>query len=185
MLQGSGRVEVPLARRRKPGYGSAMKVAILSDIHDNLGKLRAALERAREAEALLCCGDLCSPFVAKELGQGFRGPIHVVFGNNDGDRFRIASNAAKFPQLQFHGEYAELELGGRIFSVNHFENIGRALARGGVFDVVCFGHNHKFEITPLGRTLVINPGEIHGGLTGHSTFVVYETETGKAERIEV
>lgn len=162
-----------------------MKVAIISDIHDNLPKLRAALARAQEAEVLICCGDLCSPFVAKELGLGFQKPVHVVFGNNDGDRWRIGMNGAKYPHLQFHGEYVELELGGKSFSVNHFDPIGRAIAKGGAYDVVCFGHNHKFEVTPQGRTLIINPGEIYGGLTSHSTFVIYDTETGKAERVEV
>lgn len=162
-----------------------MIVAILSDIHDNLPVLRKALERCRDAEVLICCGDLCSPFVAKELGQGFARPIHIVFGNNDGDPFRLAMNAAKFPHLHFHGEYVELELGGKTFAVNHFDNIGRAIARGGQYDVVCFGHNHRFEITQAGRTLVINPGEVFGGLTGQSTFVLLDTTTGKAERIDL
>ncbi len=162
-----------------------MNVAILSDIHDNIPKLQAALRRCQEAETLICCGDLCSPFIAKELGQGFSKPIHVVFGNNDGDRFRIAANGAKFPHLNFHGEYVELELGGKTFSVNHFDNIGRAIAKGGGYDVVCFGHNHRFEITPQGQTLMINPGEIYGGLTGNSTFVNYDTATGTATRIDL
>ncbi len=162
-----------------------MKIAILSDIHDNLPKLRAALARCQEAAVLICCGDLCSPFVAKELGLGFQGPVHIVFGNNDGDRFRLPANAARFPNLQFHGEEAELTLGGKTFFVNHFDGIGRAVAKSGAFDVVCFGHNHKCEVTPMGCTLVINPGEIYGLLQGHSTFVLYDTETGVAEKVEV
>ncbi|MDB6108744.1 MAG: phosphodiesterase, family [Pedosphaera sp.] len=162
-----------------------MKIAIISDVHDNLPMLRMALQRCQEAEGLICCGDLCSPFVVKELGHGFARAVHVVFGNNDGDTFRIASAAAKFPQVQVHGEYVELDLGGRKFSVNHFDNIGRAIAKGEKHDVVCFGHNHQFEITAVGRTLIINPGEIYGGLTGHSTFAIYDTDTGKAERIEL
>jgi uncharacterized protein len=164
-----------------------MKIAILSDIHDQIPKLHAALAlvRDRGAEVVICCGDLCSPFIAKELGQGFSGPIHIVFGNNDGDRFRIASNAARFPNLQFHGEYVELELAGRRFSVNHFDQVGRAIARGQQHDVVCFGHNHRFEIASHGRTLLVNPGEIYGGLTGQSTFAVYDTANGTADRVAV
>ena len=162
-----------------------MKVAILSDIHDNLLKLRAALQHCQEAESLICCGDLCSPFVAKELGLGFARPIHIVFGNNDGDRFRIAANSVQFPQLRFHGEYAELEIDGRTFCVNHFDKIGRAIAIGDKFDVVCFGHTHQFEITFVGRSLIVNPGEIYGGLTGNSSFAMYDTANGRAERIDL
>jgi putative phosphoesterase len=164
-----------------------MKIAILSDIHDNLPALRQALKQVGElgAEVLICCGDLCSPFVAKELGLGFTGPIHVVFGNNDGDRWRIGLNATKYPQLTFHGEFVELELSGRTLAVQHFDNIGRALAKGAAFDVVCFGHNHQFEISRVGEALVINPGEIYGGLTGASTFVMYDTTAHAAERVDV
>jgi uncharacterized protein len=162
-----------------------MKIAILSDIHDNLPKLRAALARCQEADLLLCCGDLCSPFVAQELAQGFPGPIHVVFGNNDGDRFRLAAHASQFGHLRFHGEQAELKLDGKTFFVTHFDYIGRAVAKGGGFDVVCFGHNHRLEITELSRTLVINPGEIYGLLHGRSTFVLYDTQSGTATSVEV
>lgn len=162
-----------------------MKVAILSDIHDQIPNLKKALAKAADTDALICCGDLNSPFIAKHLGEGYQRPIHVVFGNNDGDRFRIALNAAAFPQLTLHGEFAELEFDGRTFAVNHFDNIGRALAKGEAFDVVCFGHNHQFEITPQGRTLVINPGEIYGALTGEAGFVIYDTQTHTAERVHV
>lgn len=160
-----------------------MKIAILSDIHDQMTHLTRALEQTDGADALICCGDLCSPFVVPALGNGFAGPVHVVFGNNDGDRFRMAAQAANFPNLTLHGEYCELEFGGVTFSVNHFDGIGRALARGGVFDVVCFGHNHQYEVTPAGKTLVVNPGEIHGGLSGTASFVLFDTESRAAKKI--
>lgn len=162
-----------------------MRIAIMSDIHDNLAALRKTLNYCRTADAIVCCGDLCSPFVAKELGLGFTNPIHVVFGNNDGDQFRIAANAASFSQLQFHGEYVELDLGGQMFCVNHFDEIGRAIAVGERFDVVCCGHTHRFDIAVVGGTLVINPGEVYGGLTGSSTFAIYDTASGKVERVEI
>jgi len=66
-----------------------MKLCILSDIHDELAQLSKALEVAESCDAMLCCGDLCSPFVVHHLGKGFKKPMHVVFGNNDGDLFRM------------------------------------------------------------------------------------------------
>lgn len=162
-----------------------MKIGILSDIHDNIPQLRKALAALSDCEALICCGDLCSPFIVKELGGGFAGPIHVVFGNNDGDLFRITSNAAAWSQITLHGELAELELSGRRIAVNHFDNIGRFLAKSGRFDLVCYGHNHQFEIRTDGACLVVNPGEVFGGLTGRSTCVRYDTGAGTAECVEL
>jgi putative phosphoesterase len=162
-----------------------MRVAIISDIHDNIPLLNKALAVLDGVDVVLCLGDLCSPFIVKELGLGFDGPIHVVFGNNDGDRFRIAENARAYSHIEIHGEYLELELDGRRFSINHFDNIGRAAAEGGGFDVVCYGHSHQFGIEKSGDTLIINPGEIFGLLTGKSTFVIYDTKSGDAERVDV
>ncbi len=40
-----------------------MRIVILSDIHDNVWKLAAALDAVRNnTDAMLRCGDLCSPF---------------------------------------------------------------------------------------------------------------------------
>jgi len=162
-----------------------MQVAIISDIHDNTPKLRAALSNLEHADVLVCCGDLCSPFIIEELASGFGGPTHIVFGNNDGDRYRISQEAKKYPQIQIHGEFVEMELGGRRFAINHFDDLGRAMAGAADHDVVCFGHSHQFEITRQGETLVINPGEIYGLRTGQSTFVMYDTEVDKATRVDV
>jgi hypothetical protein len=162
-----------------------MKIAILSDIHDRLTQLEKALEIMKDADALLCCGDLCSPFIIKALGEGFSKPIHVVFGNNDGDLFRITQNSQAFSHIQLHGELAELELDGVRFGMQHFDNIARLLADSGKFDVMCFGHNHQFEISMSRSCQLINPGEIYGGLSGHSTAVIYDTSNRIAERIDI
>jgi hypothetical protein len=163
-----------------------VKVAILSDIHDNIWKLSDVLKEIGErgAEAMICCGDLCAPFVIPQLAEGFAGEIHIVFGNNDGDTFRIAQQALRYEHVRLHGEFAELTLGGRRFAVTHFPEIGRALAKSGQYDVVCYGHDHQFHISHEGQTLLVNPGEVMGRF-GASTFVLYDTEAHRAERLDV
>jgi putative phosphoesterase len=162
-----------------------MRIAIISDIHDNIPKLRDALRKLEGVDELICLGDLCSPFMVKELASGFRGPVRLVFGNNDGDRYRIASEARKYPHLTIYGEYAGLEIDGRRFSINHFDDIGRAIVAAKGHDVVCFGHSHRFAIERVEGSLVINPGEIYGLLTGRATFAIYDTRTDEAERVDV
>lgn len=164
-----------------------MRLAILSDIHDNLDALRRGLERVVDggAEVVLCCGDLCSPFVVPVLGDGFSGPVHVVFGNNDGDRFRISARASAFDHLTIHGEFADLTIDGVRVAMQHFDDIGAALAGNPSYDLVCFGHSHRSSIERVGRTWSINPGEIFGGLTGSSTLVMFDTATDRPERIDL
>jgi putative phosphoesterase len=169
-----------------------MKIAILSDIHDNVWKLDAALSAIGAADAMLCCGDLCSPFVIHQLGRGFAGPIHIVFGNNDADLYRISANARHYQHIRLHGEIFRGEFEGRRFAMNHYDTIARTLAASGEFDVVCYGHNHIFDIARTGRALAINPGAIMGAAFAPdgsrrdvpSTFVIYDTATGEAARFE-
>lgn len=165
-----------------------MLIAVLSDIHDHLPNLRAALARiavqtddgGRPVAALLCCGDLNSPFVVGELAQGFAGPITAVFGNNDGDRFRITANAAGTPNLSIAGETAGLELEGRRIFVHHFNDVGAIVAGAGQHDLVCYGHNHEYLLRRGANDAVeLNPGAIMGWRPGHGdvppTFALYDT----------
>lgn len=46
-----------------------MRIAVLSDIHDNVWNLAAALDAGAETDALICCGDLCSPFIVHQPWQ--------------------------------------------------------------------------------------------------------------------
>jgi uncharacterized protein len=166
-----------------------MKIAILSDIHDNVWKLDAALAAVRGADAMVCCGDLCSPFIVHQIARGFAGPVHIVFGNNDGDQFRITNNARRYGHIQVHGELFRGEFEGKRMAANHYDAIGRSLAASGEFDVVCYGHNHVYSVERIGRALAINPGAIMGSAFDAearrtdvgSTFVVYDTATGEAQ----
>jgi uncharacterized protein len=168
-----------------------MKIAILSDIHDHVWNLKRALPLMQDADAILCCGDLCSPFIVRLLGEGFqRGPVHIIFGNNDGDAFRIDLVADRFDHIYLHGELFQADVDGKRFAASHYDNIAAQLARSGQFDVVCYGHNHHFHVEQQGQTLMINPGTLMGydptsGEDIAATFVVYDTSTGEAERREI
>jgi uncharacterized protein len=158
-----------------------MLIGIVSDIHDHLPNLVTAIRflNERRADALICCGDLCSPFVVDEMKR-FSGPAHIVFGNNDADLFRITRKSDQ--RVQVHGEFLEIELGSRKIAVTHFDNIARPIARSGLYDLVCFGHNHRISLARSGETSAVNPGPIMGVAFTASgwepvppTFATYDT----------
>lgn len=162
-----------------------MRIALISDIHDHRSKLKKALEGISDADLLICLGDLCSPFIIKDLGEGFSGPIHIVFGNNDGDLFRITQTAKSFSHITLHGEIAELILDGKRIAITHFDTVARMLATSDSFDLICFGHNHTYEVREVGKTLLVNPGEIMGEISGTSSYAVYSTATNSVERFNL
>jgi len=161
-----------------------MRIAILSDIHDNIWKLSSILARVQGADALVFCGDFCAPFTLTQLAQGFNGPVHVVWGNNDGDQWLLTRNATAAGNVTLHGELAEIELGGRKIAANHYPHIARQLAESGSYDIVFYGHDHTARQEQLGNTLLVNPGEVMGRF-GKSTFATYDAGTGQAETVEV
>ena len=46
-------------------------------------------------------------------------------------------------------------------------------------------HNHRFEATQHGKTLLVNPGEIWGHFTGLSSVAILDTSNRKVEKIEL
>lgn len=157
-----------------------MRIAVLSDIHDNIWNLEKALDRLEGVEVLLCCGDLCAPFSLKQLQDSFSGPVHTVLGNNDGDPLLLAQIASQREGVYLHQPLVELELDGRKIAVAHYPQIGQALASSRQYDAVFSGHTHRPQTQQLGGALWANPGEVMGRF-GEPSFGIYNTETGRFE----
>jgi hypothetical protein len=152
----------------------AVQVAVLSDSHDNVWKLDEALTHLRSAEAVIHCGDLCSPFMIRRLGEGLPGvPVHIVWGNNEGDTYLISVVASSYPSIHLHGALAKLELGGVKVAVNHYPELARGLAATQAYGLVCYGHDHTAHSEWVGDCLLLNPGELMG-LNGRSSLAWVE-----------
>jgi predicted phosphodiesterase len=80
--------------------------------------------------------------------------------------------------VALHGEFAELEMGGRVIAVTHYPAIAAGLAASDRYDLVCCGHTHRVAEERVGDTLLINSGEVMGRF-GRSTYVLYDTVTGE------
>jgi len=162
----------------------AMKVAVLSDIHDNIWNLKKVLKRVKKekCEAILFCGDYCAPSIVKLIIE-LKLPTYAVFGNVDGAHYEITKLAENLPYFhQFKG-MAEIELGGKKIALCHYPKLAQGLTTTGKYDAVFYGHTHKAEQKKIGRTLIANPGEIMG-MKGKCTFGVYDTKTNEFKRIE-
>lgn len=161
-----------------------MKIGVLADSHDHLGYLRRAVEvlEARGATALVHAGDFVAPFTIPLLGAPGL-PVHGVFGNNDGERVGLK---ARFAEIggELHERPHEVVLGGHRVLVLH-EPFGlEGLAAAGAWSLVVYGHTHQVDVRP-GPTLILNPGEVCGWLTGRPTAAVVDLATGQAEILDL
>jgi putative phosphoesterase len=164
-----------------------MLIGVLSDIHDNLDNLRKALKifKDRGVQALIFCGDFCSPIPSRVMAGEFQGDVHCVFGNGDGDRFAMLNAAnTRYPNLKLHGEYAELEFEGVKVAVTHYPFYARALARTGDYQAVFSGHTHEAREERIVGCLWVNPGDILGW-KGQPSCAVYDTATNSVEIVTI
>jgi putative phosphoesterase len=162
-----------------------MKIAVISDSHDNIGKLDGAMPLLKTTDAVIHCGDLCAPFVVRRLGEGLDGvPLHVVWGNNDGDPFLIGKVASGFPHVSLDGILAEFEMDGLKVAVNHYPRIARGLALSRQYGLVCYGHDHTANEEWVETCLLLNPGDLMG-MHGRSTLAIVDTRDRSVEWIEV
>ncbi|HOO76834.1 MAG TPA: metallophosphoesterase [Prolixibacteraceae bacterium] len=156
-----------------------MKLGIISDSHENMPKIRKAVNLFNRSgvETVLHAGDIISPITAKEfsaLACRFVG----VFGNNDGDRLFLRKRFRNIGTI--HVGKFEGKLGGKRLLLIHEPDMLDALAASGAYDIIVYGHTHQAEISLRGSTLVINPGEAGGWITGKSTVALLDTASMKA-----
>ena len=111
--------------------------------------------------------------------------LHYVWGNNEGDREFIKIRFGEIGVVPL-GDFATIELGGKRIALLHgtHEYIADSLARSELYDVVVRGHNHRAEIME-GRTLLVNPGEVCGYLSGNQTVALIDLDEMHAEIMEL
>ncbi len=159
-----------------------MKIAIISDTHDNVLNLEKAIEwmNNKNISQIIHCGDLCAPATLKEvLAPKFKGTIHMVFGNGD-DADLILQVAEQFKHVKYYNNVGEIEIDKHKIAFVHFPKEAKELAQSGKYDFVFYGHTHKPWIEKMGKTEILNPGTL-AGMFSKATFAVWNTENGEFE----
>ncbi len=159
-----------------------MLIGVLSDTHDRLPQIAKALDvfERQQVAAVIHAGDIVSPFAAKAIkAVEARCPLHVIYGNNEGESAGVASI---LPQI-CRGPL-RLELDGCRILVHHYDkwcdpaDIGWA-------DVVVSGHTHDVVNTVRGGKLFLNSGECCGWVKGRSTIALLDTAQPSARIVEL
>lgn len=159
-----------------------MLVGIMSDTHDNLPAIRKAVElfNRENVDLVIHCGDYVAPFVKRELSK-LNAPMKGVFGNNDGEREGLRQ------ALGVEDDILELTVDGFKMAVLHGtdERVVRAFTRSQAYDVVVRGHTHRYEIAENGRTLLLNPGEVSGYVSGVKSVAFLDTKKREVRIVDI
>lgn len=160
-----------------------MKIAILSDTHDNLATLKKALVWIGDAgiDAVIHCGDVCGVESLEFIFDNFTGKIYLVLGNGDyRSSVLAAKNKGMFLDVVFCGEFGELEIGNKKIAFTHQLNFVELRNWAVKYDYIFYGHTHKPWKEKMGKCQIINPGNL-AGISYSATFAVFDSESGKLE----
>jgi putative phosphoesterase len=161
-------------------------IGAMADTHDRLDAVDKAISffNSQEVTDVLHAGDLVSPFVAP-LFSNLKAKLHFVWGNNEGDHDFVKVRFADIGVRPL-GDFAELQLGGKRIALLHgiHQRIVDSLIQSGCYDLVVRGHSHKAEIIE-GETLVVNPGEVCGYLTGRQTVALIDLQKMRGQIVEI
>jgi putative phosphoesterase len=159
----------------------------MSDSHDNLNAIRKAVElfNEREVKAVLHAGDIISPFTVRAFKE-LNSKLYYVFGNNDGDKLMLTK---WFEEIEATacGDFGDLTINSLHIALLHGTNeqLVKAIARSGDFDVVIRGHTHDPGVKIIEGIPMINPGECSGVLSGIATIAILDIANLNVEIAEL
>jgi len=159
------------------------KIGIMSDSHDNMPAIRAAVElfNKEKVDLVIHAGDIVAPFTAKEIKK-LACPYRMIFGNNDGEILGLH----KIYEGNIFQPPHSMKINDKKLLVLHEPTLVNELKNSGNFDYIIYGHDHASfaEHVPNG-TIVINPGECGGWLTGKSTVAILNVANSEVKILEL
>ena len=129
-----------------------MRVLIVSDTHRNNDNFFRVVEKMKDIDLVVHCGDVEGSEYAISEGAGC--PALMVMGNNDffSDLPReIETEIGGYRVLITHGHTYCVSMGSERIKEE-------AILRG--FDIVMFGHTHKPLLEQDEEVIAINPGSL-------------------------
>ena len=165
-----------------------MLIGVIADTHDNLPMVEKAVKKLNDAKVTLVlhAGDYIAPFVIPKF-KALNAKLIGVFGNNDGDHELLKKRFSECENCEVRGRFAEINADGFKIALLHGDEteLLEALVNCGGFDAVVHGHSHAIGASKKGKTLVVNPGEVCGYLTGKSTIALLDTVKREARIVEL
>ena len=159
-----------------------MKIGVFSDSHDHLPNIQRVIEifLREHVNKIVHCGDLVSPFARRVLTELEGRTIETigVYGNNDGERTHL--NRILAPLMEIKGDFHEMTWSDHNHKIALYHGTDprllQAILTSKTYDLVLTGHTHEVKVEMFGETLLVNPGETCGYLTGEATCTIIDLD---------
>lgn len=152
-----------------------MKLAIISDIHDNLVNLEKCLTwcHAQQIEKIICCGDVTDLDTIKFLSANFSGEIYLISGNME---IFEPKEISGFKNINYLGRFGRVLIDNFNVGIAHEPWFITKVKELGDCSIIFYGHTHEPWIKKDNNIIEVNPGTL-GGVFQRATFAVWDTKT--------
>lgn len=155
-----------------------MKIAVISDIHDNLVNLDLffKLIETENIEKIICCGDVCNLETLEKIATTFVKEIFLIYGNAE---IYQTEDVSQFKNIRFLKRYDKIEIDSLKIGLCHEPAFSKNL-----FDLepnlnyIFYGHTHKPWMSVKNKAKLINPGTL-GGVFYKPSFAIFDTLSQK------
>jgi uncharacterized protein len=158
-------------------------VGLVTDTHDNKVAVESAVRlfNERNVSLVLHGGDYIAPFNARWM-KALKAPMIGVFGNNDGERFGLKAQFDEIGPIH-RAPYLVTACDRRILLMHEPDEL-EALASSKSYDAIIYGHTHEIDVR-TGDSLIVNPGEACGWLSGRCTLGVLDLSEMSVEIVDI
>lgn len=155
-----------------------MKIAIISDIHDNIANLETFFQTIKKEEIskIICLGDITNSETLKKLAKNFSSEIFLIYGNAE-----IYSEAElkNYKNINYLERLKVIKIDGLKIGLCHEPGFIRKLFQEEPnLDFVFYGHTHKPWISIKNKATMANPGTL-GGVFQRPSWAIFDTITKK------
>lgn len=154
-----------------------MKIAIFSDLHDNLNNLKLFAKEINKLKVniIIFTGDLTNNNSLEALANYFKQEIYLVSGNADLYKLKPYKN------LKYLGDKNIIIIDKLKIALSHFPEIAKSLIIESQekLDFAFCGHTHKPHLEIINNTYLINPGTLNCQIS--PTYTILNTKNKKFE----
>ncbi len=162
-----------------------MRLAIISDTHDNIPNLKKVLNYCQKNKVtqLIHCGDLAEIETLDFIQANFTGTIFWTFGNMDLEHSaNYPFTDKKYSAIRIFSKHGEITMANKRIAFVHFPEYAQKLALSGRFDFVFYGHTHKPWEEIVNSCKLLNPGNVANQIY-QPTFAIWDSLTDKFQLI--
>lgn len=156
------------------------KLAVISDVHDNLANLAKTLNyiKNNKIDFLICTGDLQSLEAWAELNK-LSIPVFAAKGNADDEL-----DLNQCTNIQVWQSFGEIELLGKKILFSHYPEVIKKILtqKPNYYQLALHGHSHQPWEEFFQGTKILNPGNV-ANVRYAPTFAIIDLDNLKAQLI--